>query len=135
MEIFIYILLVYGITNIVVQGTLLDPAKLLLLDLAVATKNQYIKYICIKTHKLVGCYMCLSFWVGMFLGLFIGPLTIWVFPLNGFFYSGTTWIIACFVQFLGNGYDPSRTINIVIGDEPSIKVKVYANGTKEATKE
>lgn len=135
MDVFIYILIVYGITNIVVQSTLLEPLKALLIELAADTKNEYLKYSFIKTHKLVSCYMCLSFWVGMWLGLFFGPVTAWAFPLNGFFYSATTWIISCFVQFLGNGYDPARTINIVIGDEPTIKVKVDTHGSKEATKE
>jgi len=66
--------------------------------------------------------MCFGFWAGALVGYFYGPFNAINIIFNGALYSGTTWIISCLVQYLGNGFDPARTINMVTSDPIEIKV-------------
>jgi len=113
----ISILLVYGVTNIIVQGSIFDGFKDWFTEKTILKKPGIIKGLMEKFIALINCPMCTGFWVGVVVGCFFGPFAAWNFIFNGGLYSGTTWIIYSFVQFLGNGDDPGRTV-VVMTDEP-----------------
>jgi len=115
MDFALSILLVYGITNIVVQSSLFEPLR------SWVSKKVDDNMFWLYFYRLITCMMCFGFWVGAFVGYFFGPFVWWNVIFNGAIFSGTTWIIHCLVQFLGNGYDPSRTINIVTSDPLLLK--------------
>jgi hypothetical protein len=100
METLIAIIAAFGIVNILSKGSIFQSLR------------DWSEFHTETIHKLITCPMCLGFWLGLFLGIAYGPFPWWN-PLNGAFYSATTWIIHCIVQFFGGGYDPARTINIV----------------------
>lgn len=120
MELIIYILLVYGITNIIVQGSIFDGLKEWLTEKAIIMNNKPIKFLIEKLLTLSNCHMCTGFHVGWFIGIFFGPFVFWNIIFNGAFYSGTCWIINALVQYLGNG-DPIRTVSIMTEEPISIE--------------
>lgn len=114
MELLISILLCYGITNILVNGSIFEPFRNW-----VGSKAD--KWIFEKLFQLISCVMCTGFWVGAFVGLFLGPFVWWNLLFNGALFSGTSWLIHCLATTLGQGYDPAKTINVII-DQP-IQIK------------
>lgn len=117
MEFLISILVVYGLTNIIVQGSIFNGVKEWLTEKAITRNPGFIKWGLEKFITLINCPMCTGFWVGVFVGWFFGPFVYWNILFNGALYSGTTWVITSFVQFLGNGDDPSRSV-VIMTDEP-----------------
>lgn len=103
---------IFGISNICVQGSILNSFR------------EWLKNKSIFLFNLIKCPMCLSFWFGLLIGSFYGPFE-WYNPLNGFFYSATSWILWCLCQYLGNGYDASRVFNVLIPEE--IKINHSSN--------
>jgi hypothetical protein len=124
MELLLAILLVYGMTNIVVYSSLFEPFRSY-----ISTKVDTSRLM-LYFYRLITCMMCLGFWVGALVGYFYGPFHPLNIIFNGAIYSGTTWILHCIVMFLGNGYDPARTINI--GSSETINVKVVHDEHKES---
>jgi hypothetical protein len=114
MELLISILLAYGITNIIVNGSIFE-----------AFRNWFAhradKWIFEKIYQLISCMMCMGFWVGAFVGLFLGPFIWWNILFNGALFSGSTWLIHCLATTLGQGYDPARTVNVIIEEPIEIK--------------
>ena len=92
MEFFIYVLLVFGITNIVVRGSIFDSFRDWL-----EKKSENIWFFK-KISTLVNCPMCFGFWAGAFVGFFYGPFDWWNILFNGGVYSATTWIIWLLLQ-------------------------------------
>jgi hypothetical protein len=119
MDFIIAILVVYGITNIVTQGSIFYNMREWF-GTKTAENGKYSK-VYGSIYKLINCPMCFGFWVGIFVGIFLGPFVWWNILFNGALYSGTTWIVYCITQFLGQGYDPSRTINVQFQNELSTK--------------
>jgi len=113
-------LLCYGIVNILVQGVIFDSFKEWLIDISL-TKRSFLTrvtaFIADKILTIMNCPMCAGFHVGWFVGIFLGPFVWWNILFNGALYSGVVWIINSFVQFLGNGNDPNRSV-IIMTDEP-----------------
>lgn len=107
-EILIAIIACFGLVNIIGRGSIFTRLR------------DFIELHSDFFYKLISCPMCLGFWVGLGMGVLYGPLPWWN-PLNGAFYSATTWIIHCIIQWLGAGYDPARTINLVTTDPIKIK--------------
>lgn len=103
MELLIAILITYGITNIVTQGSIFYTFREWFLPKSF--KNKWYSSLCGWIYKLLNCPMCFGFWVGAIVGIFYGPCIYWNIIFNGGLYSGTTWIIFCFTQFLGQGYE------------------------------
>ena len=90
----IYILLVYGFTNILVYGSIFEKPRTWL-----KSKSKWL-------DDLLSCMMCSSFWVGAILGWFIkNPVDkiitfeddLWFIPLTALLYgvytSGCVWLI------------------------------------------
>lgn len=110
MELIIAILVAYGITNIVTQGTIFYAFREWFGAKMVTSKR--LKWLYGSIYKLLNCPMCFGFWVGVLVGAVCGPFPALNVIFNGALYSGTTWIIYCLTQFLGQGYDPARTVNV-----------------------
>jgi hypothetical protein len=115
MSLLIAILVTYGITNIVTQGSIFYSFRNWFAE-KTAQPGKFSK-VYGWFHKLINCPMCFGFWVGIFVGIFLGPFPFWNIIFNGALYSGTTWIIFCLTQYLGQGYDPSRTLNVMFQNE------------------
>jgi hypothetical protein len=93
--VFIYILLAYGITNIVVFGSIFE-------SLRESFNTKYTSFI----HSILTCPMCFSTWLGFTLScmlLFFGqhtPISLYfnlpnylTIFLDGCFTSGTVWLM------------------------------------------
>ncbi len=128
MDVLLAILVVYGIVNILVNGAILNGMRTIMIEEAASTDSKLIKTVLLKLHKLFSCVMCSGFWVGLVVGVFLGPYLGWYAIFNGFLFSGTCWIINALVQFLGAGYDPSRTVNVIVSEDSKINVKVNKDG-------
>lgn len=115
MTLLIAILVAYGVTNIVTQGSIFYSFREWF-GTSMVSSNR-LKWLYGKIYKLLNCPMCFGFWVGILVGAFLGPFPAWNIIFNGSLYSGTTWLIFCLAQFLGQGYDPSRTINVQFQNE------------------
>ena len=89
----IYVLLAYGITNIIVYGNIFDGLR------SFVSKSKFL-------GKLFSCPMCCSTWVGFILstifiltanltpiGLFFTLPTLLTIFLDGCFTSGAVWLI------------------------------------------
>jgi hypothetical protein len=114
MNILILILLAFGITKIVNSGTIFDPFKAYL---------EHKKYTFLLT--LLNCPLCFGFWVGALIGYIYGPFYMWNIVFNGAFYAGCTWLLTCISHYLGNGYDPTRSI--VVNFDSPIEIKKDIN--------
>ena len=110
---FIYALLItYGISLIIVHGTIFRGSKQYLKELSF--KNKFADFFRNKFLEMVNCMLCVSFWVGAFAGGYFEIFPAWNIFFNGGLFTATTWIIHCVMSFLGNGYDPGRVFNINI---------------------
>ena len=128
MELIIAILVAYGITNIVTQGTIFYAFReWFAAKMVTATR---FKGLYGSMYKLLNCPMCFGFWVGVLVGAFCGPFPALNVIFNGALYSGTTWIIYCLTQFLGQGYDPARTVNVQFQTPVEVK-KINNNDDKQ----
>lgn len=114
MELLITILLAYGMTNIIVNGSIFEAFREWF-------AHRADKWIFEKIYQLVSCMMCTGFWVGAFLGMVLGPFPWWNILFNGCLFSGSTWLIHCLASLLGQGYDPAITVNLV--SEQPIEIK------------
>ena len=90
----IFVLLVWGVTNIISGSMIMKPFRDLLYNLSPTL------------GKLISCYMCTGFWVGISISFWcvgtIYPNSIIAGPvLDGFIGSGTTWIIFVILEKLG----------------------------------
>ncbi len=123
MNIFVLILLAFGITKIVNSGSIFDPLK---------------NYLSSKTNRLyktlltlLNCPLCMGFWVGAIIGYLYGPFPYWNIIFNGAFYSGCVWLLSCISQYLGNGYDPTRSLIINVDSPIEIKKDINIDNGHE----
>ena len=117
MNILILILLAFGLTRIVNTGSIFDPFKKYLSD-----KNTKFTRVLLD---LLNCPLCFGFWVGSLVGYFYGPFFAWNIIFNGAFYTGCTWLLTCLSHYLGNGFDPTRSI--VVNFDSPIEIKKDIN--------
>ncbi len=119
MEFILAVLLVYGLTNIVVRGSIFDGIKDKLEDKMISSNNKVVKWGLQKFLTLTSCPMCTGFWIGAGVGYLYGPFEEWNVIFNGAIYSGICWLFHCFTQALGQGDPVENTINIynVVEDE------------------
>lgn len=112
MSLLVAILVSYGITMIVTQGSIFYSFReWFAIEFQ---KNSKLSKVYGWVYKLLNCPMCFGFWAGALVGVFLGPFVAWNLIFNGALYSGTTWLLFCLSQFLGQGYDPARTLNVSI---------------------
>lgn len=98
MEIFIFILVVYGLSNILIFGSIFEPWRNFLRKFGDGPLSLY---------KLFTCMMCLPTWFGFIISYlminfgdaltpvsYLGFDSIWLtIFLDGVFASGTTWLV------------------------------------------
>lgn len=122
---FIYALLItYGISLIIVHGTIFRDSKKTIKDRVITSR--FFDAVRNKFLELVNCMLCVSFWVGAIVGAYFELLPVWNIFFNGGLLTATTWILHCIMSFLGNGYDPGRVFNLNI-TEP---IKINLNDRK-----
>lgn len=100
-KLLVWVLVSYGISNIVVYGKIFDPVRNILQK---NIENKYIKFI----YEMTECMMCFSTWLGFFLGIFFFSPSheflefhrIYSWFFDGVLASGSVWIINSFVEFL-----------------------------------
>lgn len=125
---FIYALLItYGISLIIVHGTIFRDSKQTIKDRVIT--RPFLNSVRLKFLELVNCMLCVSFWVGAVVGAYFELLPAWNIVFNGGLLTATTWIMHCTMSFLGNGYDPGRVFNLNI-TEP---LKIDLNDKKPET--
>jgi hypothetical protein len=123
---FIYALLItYGISLIIVHGTIFRGSKALIKGLPIT--NKFLDFFRTKFLEMVNCMLCVSFWIGAIVGGYFEILPWYNIFLNGGLFTATTWILHCLMSFLGNGYDPGRVFNLNV-TEP---IKFEQVGKKE----
>jgi hypothetical protein len=109
LQILTWILISYGITNIVVFGKIFDGARNFLIAWG-ESKDLPLYRIFRFFGDLVSCPMCFGFWCGILLNLTLFSPTNFVFNthqlmswfFDGVLSSGTIWIIYVIVNFFEN---------------------------------
>ncbi len=118
---FIYALLItYGISLIIVHGTIFRGSKQAIKERIIT--NKFLDTVRYKFLELVNCMLCVSFWVGAVVGAYFELLPVWNIVFNGGLLTATTWILHCIMSFLGNGYDPGRVFNLNITEPLKIEL-------------
>lgn len=101
----IYILIGWGATDILVNGSILDRIRI---------------YLMVKSptlSKLLTCIRCSGFWVGILMGVFTGGISIFsYYPLqilsSGFLVSGSSVIInALMIYLLTKNFKNTETLD------------------------
>lgn len=94
MELIIWILAAYGMTQILMYGSIFDKPR------------EWIKRSSTFFGDLISCVMCTSTWVGFFLSLtFFSPtLELVSIPYSNFFFdgilaSGSVWALNSFIEW------------------------------------
>jgi hypothetical protein len=102
MKIIIWILICYGLMNIIVFSQLFEPLRNYINKLGYKWKIFNLLY------ELITCPMCISVWIGFIFGLvlyspshlFLDINTYYSWFLDGLLASGSVWIINTIVEFL-----------------------------------
>lgn len=99
MEFIFFILISYGITNIIIFGSIFEKLRTILNKISPKLLG-----------KLFSCPLCLSFWVGVGLSLIIStPITYNInhytlLFLTGCLTSGCVWLIHTIQEFFERGF-------------------------------
>jgi len=95
MMLLFYIIAAYGMTSILVWGSIFESTR------------EWIKRKSKFFGDLISCTLCTSTWVGFFMSLFLGSIstqyfdTIWIINLffDGMFTAGSVWAINAIIEF------------------------------------
>ena len=133
MDLVTYLLVVFGITNIIANSTLLTPFIIKLHENPLLP----LRYIA----ELLSCHMCMGFWIGGTLSYLVGPPyffqvpegafngTVFGFPvLDGFLASGFCWVIGATITTVGNIALAIKGAGEVIADAEPLLNDPYLGG-------
>ena len=105
MELLIWILIAYGMSNILVWGSIFRVPRQSLYDMSLVPglHQPVAKFFA----DLVQCMMCTSTWVGFFLGAVVTSPTYWLFGttpyiswfFDGLMASGAVWAINSVIEW------------------------------------
>lgn len=105
MEIFFWVLTAYGMTNILVYGSIFENLRNSI-HMTAKTNIPIITSMFKFLSGLISCVMCTSTWVGFFMSLFYSPFTFYfgLHPGFGLFFdgmlaSGGVWAINAIVEW------------------------------------
>jgi len=104
MIIFTWIILAYGLSQILVYGSIFDTQRQWIH--AWAELSPILKFV----SGLISCMMCTSTWVGFFLGLtvfsptsFLYEMPTWIsWFFDGLFASGGVWAVNSIIEWFEN---------------------------------
>lgn len=104
-ELFLWVLLNYGLTNIVVTGVIFEPVRNWFLKMS--ESKSIFKGIFGFFNELINCQMCFSTWSGIFFSIMVWSpmnevfgvslLISWLF--DGIFTSGAVWALNSIIEF------------------------------------
>jgi len=94
-KIFVWILIAYGMTSIVVWGSIFENFR------------NWVEKRSSFFGKLFTCVLCFSTWTGFFLSIFLGGLTTKIFNIHwglgiffdGMFTAGAVWALNSLIEF------------------------------------
>jgi hypothetical protein len=116
---FIYaILITYGLSLLIVHGSIFQSSKKLIKDIPLTGILSLLRD---KFLELVNCMLCVGFWIGAAVGGYLEIFPLYNILFNGGLLTATTWIIHCIMSFLGNGYDAGRVFNITVTEPIKIE--------------
>lgn len=103
---FLWFMMVYGMSNILVYGSIFNGPRDFIRVQAENDKN-YFKDFFVFLRDMLSCMMCTPVWVGFFVGIFVyspfeqhlgtSKYVSWFF--DGIFASGITWTINSIVEW------------------------------------
>lgn len=104
-ELLVWILVSYGLMNIMVYGKIFEPVREKINETGKGQSG--ISTLCRFVYEMITCPMCISVWIGFFLGMFFYSPTYEVLNisesvswfLDGILSSGGVWIINSIVEF------------------------------------
>jgi len=104
-ELFIWVMLCYGLTNIVVFGTIFEHFREFFNKLG--SSSNVFSFIGSFIYKIITCPMCFGLYAGIFFSLMVFSPTneylyvnghySWFF--DGVFSSGTVWMVNSIIEF------------------------------------
>ena len=104
-QLLVWTVMAYGITNIVVYGSIFNGPREFIREWAESDKpfNEYAEFV----MKMTSCPMCFATWFGFFAGLFLYSPTNQILGVNnysswffdGMLSSGGVWIINSIVEW------------------------------------
>ena len=105
MELIIFILVAYGMSNILVYGSIFSTPRSILHELA-STPGIH-QPVCKFFSELIACMMCTSTWVGFFMSLVLFSPTNYCFDTNilastffdGMLASGSVWAVNAIIEW------------------------------------
>ena len=105
MEMFFWVLAAYGMSNILVYGSIFEDLRNSIhktAELGITFISPVFKFL----SGLISCMMCTSTWVGFFMSLFFSPFTyyFWLHPglaifFDGMLASGGVWALNAVVEW------------------------------------
>lgn len=105
MELIFWIIAAYGMTNILVYGSIFENLRNAI-HITAETRIPIISPVFKFVSGLISCVMCTSTWVGFFMSLFFSPFTAYfgLHPAFGLFFdgmlaSGGVWAINAIVEW------------------------------------
>lgn len=106
--IFIWVLIAYGMTSIIVWGSIFEPMRTFFCELS-KKDNLLVRSFGSFFKGLTTCMLCTGTWVGFFLGEFFFTPSLYFFHFNpmeihwfydGMFAAGSVWALNAFVEML-----------------------------------
>lgn len=91
MDLLLWVLVAYGITNGVVTSKLADPIRLFFISPPKSEIKSFYDKVRMKVGEMLVCMMCFGFWVGLALSFWHSPTEYRL--LDAFLASGACWII------------------------------------------
>lgn len=105
-QLFLWMIMTYGISNILVYGSIFNGPRNKINELA-ADEKSFFNSFWVFLSDMLKCMMCTPTWVGFFLGIFlyspvkefldVSPLMSWFF--DGMLASGSVWAINSIIEW------------------------------------
>lgn len=106
MQLILWMIMTYGLSNILVYGSIFNKPRTYIFEQAENQESYFTNFYSFLKGML-SCMMCTPVWVGFFFGIFlyspvhnlltVEPYVSWFF--DGMLASGSTWIINSIVEW------------------------------------
>ena len=105
-QLFLWMVMVYGLSNILVYGSIFDRPRNYIIEQSENQESYFMDFF-VFLRNMLSCMMCTPTWVGFFFGIFlfspvhqileVNPYVSWFF--DGLLASGSTWAINSIVEW------------------------------------